>query len=267
MPDLYEQTMYNALLGGVALDGKSFCYTNPLVNTQRAKWHTCPCCVGNIPRTMLMKPTWSYVKSKQGVYVNIFAGSRIHVGGVAGTQLEMVQHTEYPWKGAVKITVNPEVAAMFTVYVRIPDRKTSKLYTETPALGGAKHFAVNGKKMYGPLVYNVETMDGHDIEQGLSDAPLTMEWRPDLLGGVMVMKGKWNDGSSMTAIPNFARMNRVPPPPEYPGSEGIDYAPGATTSSGATAPSRSAAIAAPPDPAIINSNAGEGVTAVSGKKR
>ncbi len=27
--DLYEQTMYNALLGGVALDGGSFCYTNP----------------------------------------------------------------------------------------------------------------------------------------------------------------------------------------------------------------------------------------------
>ena len=28
--DLYEQTMYNALLGGVDLDGKNFCYTNPL---------------------------------------------------------------------------------------------------------------------------------------------------------------------------------------------------------------------------------------------
>ena len=56
--DLYEQTMYNALLGGVALDGKSFCYTNPLVNTQRTLWHTCPCCVGNIPRTLLMMPTW-----------------------------------------------------------------------------------------------------------------------------------------------------------------------------------------------------------------
>ena len=36
------------LLGGVALDGKSYCYTNPLVNTERAKWHTCPCCVGNV---------------------------------------------------------------------------------------------------------------------------------------------------------------------------------------------------------------------------
>ena len=47
--DLYEQTMYNALLGGVALDGQSFCYTNPLVNTERAKWHVCPCCVGNFP--------------------------------------------------------------------------------------------------------------------------------------------------------------------------------------------------------------------------
>ena len=28
--------MYNALLGGVALDGKSYCYTNPLINTERA---------------------------------------------------------------------------------------------------------------------------------------------------------------------------------------------------------------------------------------
>ena len=28
--------MYNALLGGVDLDGKNFCYTNPLVNTERA---------------------------------------------------------------------------------------------------------------------------------------------------------------------------------------------------------------------------------------
>lgn len=35
--DLYEQTIYNALLGAVELDGKSFCYTNPLINTQRTK--------------------------------------------------------------------------------------------------------------------------------------------------------------------------------------------------------------------------------------
>jgi DUF1680 family protein len=306
--DLYEQTMYNALLGGVALDGKSFCYTNPLVNTQRAKWHTCPCCVGNIPRTVLMMPTWSYVKSKQGIYVNMFVGSRIHVGEVAGTPVEMVQKTDYPWKGAVGITVNPEKAATFSVYVRIPNRKTSKLYTETPALSGVRHFAVNGKAItphidkgyavvtrewhpgdtielelpmepqrvvaddrvqadlgtvalkYGPLVYNVEVADKQDIDQELSDAPLAMQWNPDLLGGVMVMTGKWKDGTPMTAIPNYARMNRVPPPHEYPGNEEIDYAPGATTSAGTTAPAKSSQITAPPTPAILNNNAGQGVT-------
>jgi DUF1680 family protein len=87
--DLYEQTMYNALLGGVALDGQSFCYTNPLVNSERAKWHVCPCCVGNVlPARLLMIPTWTYVKSKDALYVNMFVGSKIHVGQVAGTNLK-----------------------------------------------------------------------------------------------------------------------------------------------------------------------------------
>ena len=131
--DLYEQTMYNALLGGVALDGKSFCYTNPLVNTERAKWHVCPCCVGNFARTLLMIPTWTYVKSKDGLYVNMFVGSRIDVGQVAGTNVEVVQKTDYPWNGSISITVNPEEAKTFSVYVRIPDRTTSKLYKESPA--------------------------------------------------------------------------------------------------------------------------------------
>jgi DUF1680 family protein len=262
--DLYEQTMYNALLGGVALDGQSFCYTNPLVNTERAKWHVCPCCVGNVSRTLLMIPTWTYVKSKDALHVNMFVGSRIHVGQVAGTNLEVIQKTDYPWHGSVSITVNPEETKTFSIYVRVPDRTTSKLYKESPSVRGVKRFAVNGREQtpkiekgyavvtrewkhgdrieveipmepqrvladdrinadvdlvalqYGPLVYNVETADNRDIERKLGDAPLKAEWRPDLLGGVMVITGEWQDGSPMIAIPNFARMNRVGAPPDYP---------------------------------------------------
>ena len=262
--DLYEQTMYNALLGGVALDGQSFCYTNPLVNTERAKWHVCPCCVGNVSRTLLMIPTWTYAKSEDALYVNMFVGSRIHVGEVAGTNLEIVQKTDYPWHGSVSITVNPEETKTFSVYVRVPDRTTSKLYKESPAVQGLKRFTVNGHEetpkiekgyavvtrawkhgdrievefpmapqrvladdrikadaglvalQYGPLVYNVENADNRNIERKLGDAPLKAEWRPDLLGGVMVITGEWQDGSPMIAIPNFARMNRVGAPPDYP---------------------------------------------------
>src|SRR3984885_4662819 len=144
--DLYEQTMYNALLGGVALDGQSFCYTNPLVNTERAKWHVCPCCVGNFARTLLMIPTWTYVKSKDALHVNMFVGSRIHVGQVAGTNLEVIQKTEYPWHGSVLITVNPQETKVFSINVRVPNRTTSKLYKESPAVRGVKRFAVNGQE-------------------------------------------------------------------------------------------------------------------------
>jgi DUF1680 family protein len=304
--DLYEQTMYNALLGGVSLDGQSFCYTNPLVNTQRTRWHVCPCCVGNISRTLLMMPTWSYVKDKSGIYVNMFVGSRTNVGEVAGTSVEMVQKTDYPWKGAVAITVNPEKPKTFSVYVRVPNRTTSKLYTETPTLSGVRRFTVNGKAVtphiekgyavvtrrwkagdcielelpmepqrvtadsrvkadlgavalkYGPLVYNVETVDHQEIQQPLSDTPLKAEWRPDLLGGVMVITGKWKDGSPMIAIPNYARMNRMGPPAEYLGDTNLNYAPGTTTSTGNVTANRGPQKDAPATPAIATPQAGTG---------
>ena len=40
------------------------------------------------------------------------------------------------------------------------------------------------------------------------DAPLSTEWRPDLLGGVTVIRGKFADGKPMLAIPYYARANR-----------------------------------------------------------
>ena len=70
---------------------------------------------------------------------------------------------------------------------------------------------------YGPLVYNIEKVDVGDIGKVLPpDAPLTTEWRGDLLGGVVVIKGTFADGSPMIAIPNYARMNREPEPAPRP---------------------------------------------------
>jgi hypothetical protein len=275
--DLYEQTMYNALFGAVDAQGKNFCYTNPLINTQRTPWHVCPCCVGNIPRTLLMVPTWSYTKGPDALHVNLFIGGRVDVGKIAGTRVHVVQKTDYPWKGTVAITLNPEEARTFSLHVRVPDRTTSKLYKTTPKVSGLKRLAVNGKPItphivkgyavitrrwepgdtvelelpmevqrltadpriqadnnllalqYGPLVYNVEAVDQPDLDLPLSNEPLQAEWRPDLLGGVMVITGKWLDGSPMLAIPNYARMNRVASPkPEVGGDASVNYAPDAT---------------------------------------
>ena len=255
--DLYEETFYNALLGSLDLDGRNFYYTNGLSTSQsRYSWHGCPCCVGNIPRTLLMIPTWTYVKSKDGLYVNMFIGSTIKVEKVAGTDIEMIQKTDYPWSGKVSITVNPEKSKEFTLFVRVPDRATSVLYTPTPPVKGLKSLTVNGKPIkpriingyaaikrtwnkgdivdvvipmeiqtvypdsrieadngrvalrYGPLIYNVEKADQPDIDKYISTGPLALEWRGDLLNGIMTITGKWEDGTPLVAIPNYARNNR-----------------------------------------------------------
>ena len=151
--DLYEETMYNALLGSIDYAGKNFYYTNPLASSApRTAWHVCPCCVGNIPRTLLMIPTWTYVKSDDGIYVNLYIGSTINVEKAAGTDIEMVQKTDYPWKGDVSITVNPKLSKKFTVFVRVPNRKTSELYESVPAVNTLKSLTVNGT----PVPMNID---------------------------------------------------------------------------------------------------------------
>ena len=144
--DHYEETLYNALLGSTDLTGNYFYYTNPLdADASRNSWHSCPCCVGNIPRTLLMTPTWTYAKAPDGVYVNLYIGSAITIENAAGTDIEMVQETDYPWSGKVAITVKPKAAKRFAVRLRIPNRTTSKLYAPTPAVSGLVSLSVNGK--------------------------------------------------------------------------------------------------------------------------
>jgi hypothetical protein len=60
----------------------------------------------------------------------------------------------------------------------------------------------------GALLYNVESVD-QNLDQVLApDSALTTQWKPDLLGGVMVIKGAFVVGGPLTAVPNYARSNR-----------------------------------------------------------
>lgn len=178
--DNYEETMYNALLGSTNLDGTRFYYTNPL-DTRRGRnsWHVCPCCVGNIPRTLLMVPTWAYAKAPDGVYVNMYIGSTVMLEKAGGTDVEMVQKTDYPWSGKIALTVNPKSASKFSVRLRIPNRATSKLYTPAPEVNGIVSLSVNGKRMRpvmdrGYAVITREWKAGDKVELELPLAPQTV---------------------------------------------------------------------------------------------
>lgn len=150
--DLLEETMYNALLGSTDLEARHYYYDNPLDNRiARYAWHTCPCCVGNIPRTLLMLPTWMYAKDARGLYVNLFIGSTVTVEDVAGTAVEVVQETDYPWGESVGITINPAGRRTFSVRVRIPDRMVSDLYIAAPDANGITSMELNGTPIDPPV--------------------------------------------------------------------------------------------------------------------
>lgn len=169
--DLYEETIYNALLGSLDLDGKNFYYQNPLTaHRARYPWHVCPCCVGNIPRVLLMLPTWTYVKDEQNLYVNMFLGSRITVPDVGGTDVQMVQETDYPWSGKVGVTVNPEDSREFTVRIRVPNRTVSKLYSAQPQDNGFLWMKLNGEEV------QPEIKNGYAILQRTWQAGDTIEF-------------------------------------------------------------------------------------------
>ncbi len=144
--DLMELVLYNGVLGSLDLEGENFTYTNSMDEWQaRYTWHVCPCCVGNIPRTLLQLPTWTYATTASEVAVNLFIGGSVVLGDVAGSSLEIVQTTNYPWDGKVAIVLNPVADAQFTLKLRVPDRSVSGCYSDSPQANGLRALSVNGK--------------------------------------------------------------------------------------------------------------------------
>jgi hypothetical protein len=131
-----------------------------------------------------MIPTWTYVTGRESIYVNLFIGSTINVERVAGTDVQMVQKTDYPWSGKVAITVNPRQAKRFSVYVRVPNRKTSELYSSVPEVSGLVALSVNGAsitpkmdKGYAVITRNWQTGDTIDLTLPLQPQRITSDPR------------------------------------------------------------------------------------------
>jgi len=121
--DVLERTLYNGLISGVGLDGKSFFYPNPLESRGqllRSAWFGCACCPGNITRFLPSLPGYFYATQGSTVFVNLFAASTAHIDIPAGGKVTIDQETQYPWDGKIRMTVKPSGVRRFTLNVRIP---------------------------------------------------------------------------------------------------------------------------------------------------
>jgi DUF1680 family protein len=153
--DVMERTLYNGLISGVSLDGKTFFYPNPLESNgqhARSPWFGVACCPGNITRFMASVPGYVYAQRGDAIWVNLYVGSTAEIKLDDGRTVKMSQETRYPWDGVVKVTVNPDEAAQLTVNVRIPgwarnDPVPTDLYRFADKSSAAAHLEVNGKSV------------------------------------------------------------------------------------------------------------------------
>ena len=120
--DVLERSLYNGLISGVSLEGNGFFYPNPLESMgqhQRQAWFGCACCPSNICRFIPSLPGYVYAVKDNNVYVTLFVSNTATLK-VGGKKLTLSQKTEYPWDGAIGITVDRATGHDFTLKLRIP---------------------------------------------------------------------------------------------------------------------------------------------------
>ena len=129
--DMMERALYNTVLAGMAMDGKSFFYVNPLevfpeadekdpskrhVKTVRQKWFACACCPPNVARLLADLGSYIYRRKGSTVTADLFIGSRLALPGGA----ELIQTSEVPFGGKVTFTLRG-AAQGFSLRVRCPE--------------------------------------------------------------------------------------------------------------------------------------------------
>jgi DUF1680 family protein len=132
--DVIERALYNGINSGMSLDGKTYCYRNPLAfdpsgnasdrhapeGNIRNPWYDTTCCPPNLERTFASLPGYFYSTSSDGIYVHLYDNSEMNWRLHDGNGLKIQQRTSYPWSGEVEMTVTPAIPSDFVVYVRIP---------------------------------------------------------------------------------------------------------------------------------------------------
>jgi uncharacterized protein len=196
----------------------------------RNPWYTTTCCPPNLERVLASLPGYFYSTSKEGVYVHLFHSGELDWKLEDGTALKVRQATKYPWDGDIDITVAPAQVREFTMFVRVPVWAEGAKLTVNgqPAAGRPGDYAairrtwragdrirlqlpMEARTTYanpllrenagrvaierGPLVYCMEGLDQPARDSAFNGAvvttnPFVPEFRPDLLGGTVVLKHK-----------------------------------------------------------------------------
>ncbi|MBR3780607.1 MAG: glycoside hydrolase family 127 protein [Clostridia bacterium] len=126
--DTVERALYNTVLSGMARDGKSFFYANPLevlpeashrdsrkhhVKPIRQKWFGCACCPPNLARLISSIGEYCFTENDDIIYIHQFIGCEAKA---KNADIEII--SSYTENGRVSVIIKPQKE--FTLAVRIP---------------------------------------------------------------------------------------------------------------------------------------------------
>ena len=132
--EVMERALYNTMLSGVALNGKSFFYVNPLevwpdnclpktskehVKPIRQKWFGVACCPPNIARTLASMGQYIYAVGKEGICIHLFIGNESTVQ-VGDENYTVKMESEFPVKNHFTIAVSGTKPMQY-IRIRIPE--------------------------------------------------------------------------------------------------------------------------------------------------
>jgi DUF1680 family protein len=131
--DMMEHSLYNSIISGVGLEGKSWFYTNVLrwygaehkLLSQDAYQRFQPgrvhvCCPSNLVRTMASLHGYMYSVSVDGLWVHMYGANRFKGKLLNNSPIEWIQETNYPWDESIKLIVKEAPQDPFAIHLRIP---------------------------------------------------------------------------------------------------------------------------------------------------
>lgn len=239
---IIERGLYNLMLSSVTLQGDSYFYRNPLTSDgsdHHWAWHGCPCCPPMFHKTFGMLDKLICAEDDEGLFVNLFIG-----GEIRSETAVLKAETSLPWNGTYSLRVE-KAGKPFALRLRIPEWAEDLTFTKNgtpvdPAIeNGYAVFTVSEGDVIafadsmpvrrveahpyvrqdrgrvaiarGPLVYCVEGVDNHgEANFTIAENPqFETEHRPQLLGGVTVVRGRTDSGETFIAIPLYVWDNRL----------------------------------------------------------
>ena len=131
--DIIEKEIYNGIISGISMDGKSFFYVNPLevypknhtnpvlelVKVERQNWYPCACCPPNVARFLLNIGDYIYSTDDDTLYIHQYIANNSKFG-INDKVVEISMDCNLLQSQNIKIRLNSSSLSNTKLALRVP---------------------------------------------------------------------------------------------------------------------------------------------------